>query len=710
MTGEWEYRLKLLQAGKGSLKAFIASIERYVSEVVDEIKANCQKGTLRSDPPENATPPYEHFPPKALAPKPPFTQSSRPGSSEQTSSTSSTGSTTARRLPTAPEHLKKLLQSAFGFSEFRAHQQVVCQTITRGQDALLVMPTGAGKSLCYQLPGLARAGTTVVISPLIALMDDQASKLSQQGFVAERLHSGRSRPDSRQICIDYLASKLDFLFIAPERLKVPGFLELLAKRTPALVAVDEAHCISQWGHDFRPDYRQLGQRLKALHPAPVIALTATATPRVQDDIITQLELRNPARFIHGFRRTNLAITLVERPPKERIAAITELLASSTRRPAIVYAATRKNAELIGAALGKRRAAIYHAGVEPEERERVQSAFLAGTIDVIVATVAFGMGIDKANVRTVVHAALPGSVEGYYQEIGRAGRDGQLASAILIYSFVDRKTHDFFLERDYPDVKLLTAISAKLTKTAVTAETLRRKVKIPKEAFERALDQLLIHGGAIKTADEKIVIGKSNWAISYLAQRDHKIEQLEKMVRFTQSTGCRMIELVSHFGDSEDTGQKCGLCDRCNPNSDVIISASPPEQGKSDPSTARRILATLSKVDGLATGKLFLEVTASKSIPRRAFEGELKRLCDSKLILLRETAFEKDGKTIHYRRAELTEAGRTRASTSPSVESDMSDENAPTTRKAPKKAKARKSSSVKKDKWFFINRAKRRKKT
>src|ERR1700748_1945487 len=240
-----------------------------------------------------------------------------------------------------PAQLTALLARTFGFASFRANQEAVCRAAVDGRDVLLVMPTGAGKSLCYQLPAIARGGTALVISPLIALMDDQSSKLSELGLKAERIHSGLDRETSREICRDYLAGALDFLFIAPERLRVPGFPEMLAKRPPALIAIDEAHCISQWGHDFRPDYRMLGQYLPALRIAsdrvPVLALTATATPTVQADIITQLGMTAPARFIHGFRRDNLAIEVVELSVPERPRAICGLLAQRERRPAIVYA-------------------------------------------------------------------------------------------------------------------------------------------------------------------------------------------------------------------------------------------------------------------------------------------------------------------------------------------------------------------------------------
>jgi DNA topoisomerase-3 len=418
MTGEWEAKLARIERGEERLESFMRDIERYVREVVGSVATSSPaprreprgpSSFAGSAPSSRSTPPVASAPSSQAPPPPP-----RP------------------RARVASSDLGEILRTSFGFGSFRPYQEEVCRAAARGDDVLLVMPTGAGKSLCYQLPGLARGGTTLVVSPLIALMEDQVAQLCRRGFAAERIHSGRDRADSRRACKAYLDGELDFLFIAPERLKVPGFPEMLARRKPTLVAIDEAHCISQWGHDFRPDYRMLGERLPLLRPAPIIALTATATPAVQDDIAKELRLSSAARFIHGFRRINIGVEVIERSPGQRAEVVRRLLATPAQRPAIVYAPTRKEAEELADDLSRRLpAAAYHAGLRTSVRDDVQSAFLAGKLEVIVATTAFGMGIDKANVRTVIHTALPATLEGYYQEIGRAGRDGAPSRAALL---------------------------------------------------------------------------------------------------------------------------------------------------------------------------------------------------------------------------------------------------------------------------------------
>ncbi len=424
--------------------------------------------------------------------------------------------------------LNQLLHKTFGFPNFRANQEAVCRAATEGRDVLLVMPTGAGKSLCYQLPAIARGGTALVISPLIALMDDQAAKLTALGLRVARIHSGLSRDEARQACRDYLDGTLQFLFIAPERMRVPNFPEMLAKRKPALIAIDEAHCISQWGHDFRPDYRTLGDYLPSLRPAPVIALTATATPTVQKDIVTQLQLSQPALFIHGFRRHNLAIEVVELSKPRRNQFTVDLLRSPANRPAIVYAPSRKAAEELASTLGG-SAAAYHAGLDPATRERVQRHFLVWKLEVVVATIAFGMGIDKADVRTVVHTALPGSVEAYYQEIGRAGRDGEPSRTVLLHSFADRKMHEFFLERDYPAPTELSRVAALLTGDYQMPDILRQRLHMDVETFDKAVEKLASQGAASINIEGNVrSTGHTTWRTGYDAQLAFRRSQIDRM--------------------------------------------------------------------------------------------------------------------------------------------------------------------------------------
>jgi ATP-dependent DNA helicase RecQ len=562
-------------------------------------------------------------------------------------------------------NLTSLLHQTFGFPFFRANQEAVCRAATDGRDVLLVMPTGAGKSLCYQLPAIARGGTALVISPLIALMDDQANKLTAAGLRVARIHSGLSRDESRQACRDYLDGTLQFLFIAPERMRVPNFPEMLAKKKPSLIAIDEAHCISAWGHDFRPDYRTLGDFLPALRPAPVIALTATATPTVQKDIATQLQLTDPALFIHGFRRHNLAIEVVELSKPRRNEFTAKLLKEKSNRPAIVYAPSRKAAEELASILG-RSASAYHAGLDPGTRERVQREFLTGNLEVVVATIAFGMGIDKADVRTVVHTALPGSVEQFYQEIGRAGRDGQPSRTVLLHSFADRKMHDFFLERDYPAITELTRVSALLTSEYQMPDLLRQRLKMDAETFDKAVEKLIAQGAASTdmAGNVRATEGapkQTAWRKRYDEQIAFRRSQIDRMVQFAESPQCRMAALIQHFGDTSDGLRPCGHCDFCAPQNATAQNFRAPTTEE-----ARQLRAILDALDGQSrsTGKLHTELSTgllrnTPAADRKRFDALLDGLTRAGLItLITDQWTNPEGNLITYKKAALTHEGRT----------------------------------------------------
>jgi DNA topoisomerase-3 len=623
MTGQWEAYLRRIHRGAAQLDPFLKGIEDYVTEVVGKV------GALPV-PPRSPQPPNHS--PGPNSPSPP--------------------AEVQRPAPNTP--LADLLQ-AFGFTAFRANQESVCQAVIEGRDVLLVMPTGSGKSLCYQLPALARGGTALIVSPLIALMEDQAAKLGARQFAVACIHSGRDRAASRQACIDYLSGSLEFLFIAPERLRVSGFPEMLTKRKPSLIAIDEAHCISQWGHDFRPDYRMLGQYLPSLRPAPVIALTATATPIVQDDIAVQLGLAAPARFIHGFRRENLAIEVVEVAPSERAALAMQLLLDEARRPAIVYTPTRAQATSLAADLNERfPSAAYHAGLDTSHRKSVQERFVAGQIEVMVATIAFGMGIDKPDVRTVIHTALPGSLEAFYQEIGRAGRDGLPSRTILMQSYADRRTHDFFFERDYPDAGVLQSIYERLSAQPMAKGDLRRQIRMAEDAFDRALEKLWIHGGVQVDYAENVSRGHDHWRDSYIAQFDQKQRQLDLMLRYADSNQCRMAAIVRHFGDLVNSENPCGVCDFCAPA--ASIGQRFREATVEERELARRILGALHEAGVQPTGKLYSGLLPNGDFTRDEFEEVLGALARSGLLRLTDASFEKDGKTIPFRKAAVTRHG------------------------------------------------------
>jgi len=570
------------------------------------------------------------------------------------------------------QSLPDLLHRVFGHTEFRAHQQGVCEAAASGRDVLLVMPTGAGKSLCYQLPALARGGagfgsTGLVISPLIALMDDQAAKLTALGLRVARVHSGLSREDARKACRDYLAGTLDFLFIAPERMRVPGFPEMLAKRKPALIAIDEAHCISQWGHDFRPDYRTLGQSLAALRArpdgSPIIALTATATPAVQRDIVRQLEFRDPAIFITGFRRENLAVEVLQLSKPQRAKFTEKLLSDAAARPAIVYAPSRKAADELAVRLNARfPAQAYHAGLDAATRKRVQRGFSTSKIEVVVATIAFGMGVDKADVRTVVHVALPGSVEAFYQEIGRAGRDGLASRSMLLYSFADRKTQEFLLERNYPERSELERVARALDENFVEVEELQRRLKLDRETLDRAIEKLVAQGVAVADWNGVRATGEDGWQEGYDAQVAARREQIDRMMAFAEGTSCRMNALVEHFGDRsglndsarDDSVRACGRCDVCKPSG--VSGAAMRPADERERTWLRAILSALAN-RSTSTGKLFTELALTKD--RKEFDALLDGLARAGLIAIANDTFRApDGRDVTYRKASVTHEGRT----------------------------------------------------
>jgi ATP-dependent DNA helicase RecQ len=359
------------------------------------------------------------------------------------------------------------LKNFFGFEEFREGQREVVEAILEGHDTVVVMPTGGGKSLCFQLPALMREGVTVVVSPLIALMKDQVDALAARGLPATFINSSLDFEEQKARVAGLKRGDYKLLYVAPERFRSNHFVETLRRADISLFAVDEAHCISQWGHDFRPDYLRLQSFRETIGSPQTIALTATATPYVRADIIEQLNLADPRAFVSGFDRPNLSIGVVHTErEREKFARIRQLASEYEGQSGIIYTSTRKSVEQITQKLKGERLSVvgYHAGMTDDERVRAQDDFMSGRAQMIVATNAFGMGIDKPDIRFVVHFHLPGSIEAYYQEIGRAGRDGAQSVCLLLFNYADKRTQDYFIEGSYPPPELIASVYQALAGT------------------------------------------------------------------------------------------------------------------------------------------------------------------------------------------------------------------------------------------------------
>jgi len=360
---------------------------------------------------------------------------------------------------TAIESAQENLAKYFGFTHFRQGQAEVIQSVLDGDDALVVMPTGSGKSLCYQLPATLASGVTLVISPLIALMKDQVDSMARRGLPATYVNSSLGYREVIERLKGILAGRYKLVFVAPERFRNEAFVRTIKDAQVSLLAVDEAHCISHWGHDFRPDYLNLRHASEVLGSPTTVALTATATPEVRQDIIDQLGLVDPKVFITGFDRPNLALSVIHVSGQRDKLDVLKAVISRSIGSGVVYAATRKSAEQITSRLKMAglSAEAYHGGMSDQERTRAQNRFMDGSARTIVATSAFGMGIDKSDIRFVVHYDIPGSMEQYYQEIGRAGRDDAPAQGILLFNYADTRTQRFFIEGSHPDPDVIRRV-------------------------------------------------------------------------------------------------------------------------------------------------------------------------------------------------------------------------------------------------------------
>ncbi|HSK08618.1 MAG TPA: RecQ family ATP-dependent DNA helicase [Vicinamibacterales bacterium] len=527
--------------------------------------------------------------------------------------------------PTTLKRLQRTLRTRFRLEELRPGQADVIRSVLAGRDTLAIMPTGAGKSLTYQLPALELPGTTIVVSPLISLMKDQVDKLDELGVAASQVNSGLTAREAAENLDQIEEDSSEFIFTTPERLADPAFIETLGDRHLDLFVVDEAHCISEWGHDFRPAFLKLRDAIAALGRPRVLALTATATAAVVEDILARLDLRDANVINTGTYRPNLRFRVIRTPnDAEKESALLRLL-REIQGTGIIYTSTVKHCEQVTTVLQGLgvASARYHGRLSARERRETQDRFMAGELRAIVATNAFGMGIDKADIRFVVHYNLPGSLEAYYQEAGRSGRDGEPASCVLLYQVEDRRTQQFFLGGRYPGfhdvLAVYRAVEAATGAGPASLESIREgaagvagsKVRV---ALNMLKDAGIVHEGrGVRfTLLRRDVPGPELEALAGQYEERGRADRLrlERMVQYAQSALCRWKILVEYFGEDLEW-DRCGHCDTCE---------HPVESEIRHPSELRRPGAPSPVAPGSVNG---VEAPAAAASPMK--KGSLVRL-------------------------------------------------------------------------------------
>ncbi|MFA7003276.1 MAG: ATP-dependent DNA helicase RecQ, partial [Verrucomicrobiia bacterium] len=612
-----------------------------------------------------------------------------------------------RAVPDTTE-LHRLLHRHFGFHEFLEGQEPVIEAIVGGQDALVIMPTGGGKSLCYQLPAMFLDGITVVVSPLIALMKDQVDSMVEKNIPATFINSSLSQSEMDDRIARMKRGEYRLLYVAPERFKSERFVQALAPLSIALFAIDEAHCISQWGHDFRPDYLRLKWALKDLGQPQVAALTATATPEVRGDIIEQLALgkfgrQPPQVFVSGFARHNLTLAVTHTANKaEKLERIFDAI--RTLKTGIVYCATRKNVEKVYEHLAEKRvqSVYYHGGMSEEQRTKAQDKFMGGQCPVAVATNAFGMGVDRADLRFVIHYDIPGSVEAYYQEAGRAGRDGEPARCELLFNYADVRTQEFFIEGANPTREIIANLHQALLRLCkrgpieIPMSEIAEHVKAAKNdmAVGSAL-YLLERAGFIardyrqgsRTYTTRLI--EPAKSLDELAIDFERLEakhardqaKLRRMIDYVDCQDCRHGYILDYFGET-DAAQHCSACDNCGgapvhrrrtASQRTKVEAAPATEPLQVSANEKKVLlqkalSCVARMDGrFGLGRITLVLVGSRS--KEVFDSQLDEL--STYGLLKEFGYDFTLELLHrlgaagcievngdeYPKASLTKLGR-----------------------------------------------------